>query len=128
MEQLYLPLKHTHLSLVALSVLFYLVRVFLMFINKPIHQKKWAKIVSRGADTLLLLSALLLCFTISQYPIADAWLTEKLACVIAYIILAYISLYRSKTLKSRLLTSVGAIGWIMIAAKIAIFKQAFILG
>jgi len=128
MEQFYLPFKHIHLSLVAFSVLFYLGRVVMMLSKKPIHQKKWAKIVSRGADTLLLISALTLCFTINQYPFVDGWLTEKFISVIAYIILAYISLYRSETLKSRILTSVGAIGWIMIAGKLAVFKQAFILG
>lgn len=128
MEQFYLPFKHIHLTFVAFSVLFYVIRVFLMLIKKPIHQKKWAKMTSRIADTFLLISALTLCFTINQYPFVDAWVTEKLVCVIAYIILAYISLYRSETLKGRLLTSVGAVGWLMIAAKIAIFKQAFILG
>jgi len=128
MEQFYLPLKHIHLTFVAFSVLFYLIRVVLMLVKKPIHQKKWAKMTSRIADTFLLISAFTLCFTIGQYPFSDAWLTEKLVSVIAYIVLAYISLYRSNTLKSRLLTSVGAIGWIMIAAKLAIFKQAFILG
>ncbi len=128
MEQYYLPLKHIHLSLVAFSVLFYAVRVLLMLAKKPIHQHKWAKMLSRGADTLLLISALTLCVIISQYPFVDAWITEKLVCVIAYIILAYISLYRSETLKGRLLTSVGAIGWILIAGKIAVFKTPFILG
>lgn len=128
MEQYYLPLKHIHLSLVAFSVLFYVIRVLLMLAKKPIHQKKWAKMLSRSADTFLLISALTLCFIINQYPFVDAWITEKLVCVIAYIVLAYISLYRSETLKGRLLTSVGAVGWILIAGKIAVFKQAFILG
>lgn len=128
MENLYLPIKHMHLSLVAFSVLFFIIRAILMFAKKPIHDKKWAKMTSRIVDTILLISAITLCFIISQYPIADNWLTEKVICLIAYIILAYIALYRAKTLKTKLLTTVGAVGWVLIAGKIAVFKQAMFLG
>ena len=128
MDQFYLPIRHIHLSLVAFSVLFFIVRAGLMFANKPIHQKKWAKMTSRTVDTFLLISALTLCSIIGQYPFVDGWITEKLIAVIAYIILAYIALYRSKTTKRRLLTIVGAIGWVAIAGKLAILKQPFILG
>ena len=117
-----------HLSLVAFSVIFFIIRAALMFMNKPIHDKKWAKMTSRIADTFLLLSAVTLCFLISQYPIADNWLTEKVICLIAYIVLAYIALYRATTLKTKLLTTIGAVGWILIAGKIAVFKQALFLG
>jgi uncharacterized membrane protein SirB2 len=128
MENLYLPIKHIHLSLVAFSVIFFIIRAALMFMKKPIHDKKWAKMTSRIADTFLLLSAVTLCFIISQYPIVDNWLTEKVICLIAYIILAYIALYRATTLKTKLLTTIGAVGWILIAGKIAVFKQALFLG
>lgn len=128
MENLYLPIKHIHLTLIAFSVLFFIIRAALMFMNKPIHDKKWAKMTSRIADTFLLVSAITLCFIISQYPIANNWLTEKVLCLIAYIILAYIALYRAKTLKTKILTTIGAVGWVLIAGKIAVFKQALFLG
>lgn len=128
MEALYLPIKHTHLSLVAFSVLFFIVRAVLMFVGKPIHQQKWAKMTSRIADTFLLISALTLCIIINQYPFVNGWITEKVISVIAYIILAYIALYRAETTKSKILTTVGALGWIAIAGKLAILKQPFILG
>jgi len=60
-----------------------------MFINKPIHQRKWAKMLARIVDTFLLISAIMLCFIIHQAPMFDNWLTEKVFCLIAYIILAY---------------------------------------
>ena len=128
MENLYLPIKHIHLTLIAFSVLFFIIRAALMFMNQPIHDKKWAKMTSRIADTFLLVSAITLCFIISQYPIANNWLTEKVLCLIAYIILAYIALYRAKTLKTKILTTIGAVGWVLIAGKIAVFKQALFLG
>ncbi|MDP2560939.1 SirB2 family protein [Psychrobium sp. 1_MG-2023] len=128
MEQFYLPIKHLHLSLVAFSVLFFIIRAGLMFANKSIHQLRWAKMTSRIADTFLLASALTLCVIIGQYPFVDHWVTEKVVCIIAYIILAYIALYRATTTKTRILTSIGAVGWVLIAAKLAILKQALILG
>lgn len=128
MENLYLPIKHIHMTLIAFSVVFFIIRAGLMFMNKPIHDQKWAKMTSRIADTFLLLSAITLCFIISQYPIMNNWLTEKVLCLIAYIILAYIALYRAKTLKNKLLTTIGAVGWVLIAGKIAVFKQALFLG
>jgi uncharacterized membrane protein SirB2 len=128
MEQFYLPIKHIHLSLVAFSVLFFIMRVGLMFAGRGIHQLKWAKLTSRIVDTLLLVSALTLCFIINQYPFVDGWISEKVISVIVYIILAYVALYRAKTIKSKLLSTIGALGWVVIAAKLAFFKQAFILG
>jgi len=128
MEQFYLPIKHLHLSLVAFSVLFFVIRVSLMFADRAIHQRKWAKITSRAVDTFLLISAIMLCTIISQYPLVDGWLTEKLISVIIYIVLAYVALYRAKTIKTKLLSTIGALGWVVIAGKLVIFKQAFILG
>ena len=124
----YLPIKHLHMTLVAFSVLFFVIRAGLMFMKKPIHDKKWAKMTSRIADTFLLISAIMLCTIISQYPFVESWLTEKVLCLIAYIILAYVALYRAKTTKTKILTTVGAVGWVLIAGKIAILKQPLFLG
>ncbi|MGB1297523.1 MAG: SirB2 family protein [Psychrobium sp.] len=128
MENLYLPIKHLHMTLVAFSVLFFVIRAALMFMKKPIHDKKWAKMTSRIADTFLLVSAIVLCTIISQYPFADNWLTEKVLCLVAYIILAYVALYRAQTTKTKILTTVGAVGWVLIAGKIAVMKQPMFLG
>lgn len=128
MESFYLPIKHIHMTLVAFSVLFFVIRAALMFMNKPIHDKKWAKMTSRVTDTFLLVSAIVLCTIISQYPFVDNWLTEKVLCLLAYIILAYVALYRANTTKTKLLTTIGAVGWVLIAGKIAVLKQAMFLG
>jgi len=99
-----------------------------MFINKPIHQRKWAKMLARIVDTFLLISAIMLCFIIHQSPLFDNWLTEKVFCLIAYIILAYIALYRASTLPTQILSTIFALGWVLIAVKIAVLKQTILLG
>ena len=48
-------------------------------------QKRWIKIVPHVVDTTLLISAMALTFTISQYPFLDAWLTAKTVGLLLYI-------------------------------------------
>jgi len=128
METFYLPIKHLHISLVTFSVLFFMIRCVFMFINKPIHHQKWAKMLARIADTFLLVSAILLCIILHQSPLFNHWLTEKVGCLIAYILLAYIALYRASSLPTKLLSTGFAVAFVLLAATIAISKQPFLLG
>lgn len=128
MEQWYLIIKHSHMGLVAFSVLFFVVRALAMFAGARLHHQRWAKMTSRSVDTLLLVTALCLCFIIHQYPFVDGWLTEKVIGVIFYIVLAYVALYRASTTRGRILATVGALAWVGIVAKLAVFKQAMLLG
>ncbi len=58
----------------------------------------------------------------------DDWITEKVVAVVAYIVLAYAMLYLATSKKRQALYFIGAIGAVSIAGKLAIAKQAFILG
>jgi len=124
---LYPVIKHLHLTLVAASVLFFLVRFVLHLRQSPIMDKKLVKIAPHVIDTFLLLSGLLLCVLIKQYPFVDPWLTEKIGAVVAYIFLAAISLKAQKSTLFKVFAALGAIGWVVYAAKLAIFKQAILL-
>ena len=53
-------------------------------------------------DTLLLVSAITLAFTIHQYPFVDAWLTAKVAALLLYIGLGFIALKYAKSKTIRL--------------------------
>lgn len=125
--EFYLPFKHSHMALVAISVLFFVFRALMMFAGSQLHHQRWAKMTSRTVDSLLLLSALSLCFIIQQYPFVQGWLTEKVIGVIFYIILAYVALYRAKSTKGRALATFGALAWVVVVAKLAVFKQALLL-
>ena len=123
----YPAIKHVHLTFVAASVLFFLVRFVLHMRQSPIMDKKLLKIAPHVIDTLLLLSGLTLCFVIQQYPFIDPWITEKLGAVMAYILLATISLKANKGKLFKVFAAFGAIAWVVYAAKIAIFKQAVLM-
>lgn len=84
-------------------------------------EKKWVKVAPHIIDTFLLLSALTLCVLIGQYPFVNAWLTEKLFAVIAYIIMGYMCL-KGGTMALRWISLLGALGWIALIGRLAVTK------
>ncbi|MGS0676701.1 SirB2 family protein [Shewanella sp. 0m-4] len=125
---LYPAFKHLHMTLIATSVLFFLVRFVLHLRKSPVLEKKAIKIAPHVIDTFLLLSGLILCFSIKQYPFVDPWMTEKLGAVVAYIVLATIALKANRNTLFKVFAAFGAIGWVVYAAKLAILKQSVLLG
>lgn len=89
--------------------------------------KKWVKVLPHVVDTFLLVSALILCILISQYPFVQPWLTEKFIAVIAYVIMGFVSL-KGRTPFLRWVSLFGALGWIALIVKLAITKQPVFLG
>jgi len=84
--ELYLPLKHTHLLLVAISLLFFIARATASLLNAGWLQKKWAKISPHVIDTFLLGTGVALTVVIQQYPLVHHWLTVKIALLVSYIV------------------------------------------
>ncbi|MCE9677942.1 SirB2 family protein [Shewanella sp. AS1] len=128
MDSLYPAVKHIHMTFIALSVLFFIVRFALHMKQSPVMDKKFVKVAPHIIDTLLLLSGLVLCFLIKQYPFQDAWLTEKIGAVVAYILLATIALKANRNKLFKSFAALGALAWIVYAAKMAMFKQAILMG
>ena len=128
LNSLYPVIKHLHLTLVTVSVLFFMVRFVLHLRQSPVMEKKLIKIAPHVIDTFLLLSGLTLCFMIKQYPFVDPWLSEKLGAVVAYIILGVIALKADRNKLFKIFAALGAIAWVVYAAKLAVFKQAVLLG
>ncbi len=116
---MYMALKHTHLLLVAISLSLLLLRFGLTLKDSPLLQRKFLKIAPHVVDTLLLLSAVGLMLTISQYPFVTPWLTEKLFGVLAYIALGVMAL-KGRTLLLRSFGLAGALGWLVLVVKVAI--------
>jgi len=125
---LYPAVKHLHLTLIAVSVLFFVVRFVLHLRQSALMGKKVFKIAPHVIDTFLLLSGLTLCFMIKQYPFVDPWLTEKIGAVLAYIALGVIAIKANRNKLFKVFAFLGALGWLVYAAKLAHFKQAVLLG
>ncbi|WP_299197781.1 SirB2 family protein [uncultured Amphritea sp.] len=94
---MYMVLKHTHITFAALSILFFTLRGYWMLTTPEKLKRRWVRITPHIIDTLLLVSAIALTITVSQYPFTHSWLTAKLIALVAYIVLGTIALKRGKT-------------------------------
>lgn len=121
---MYMAVKHIHLTLIAVSVLFFITRYIWVMTDSAMMQKKWVKVVPHIVDTLLLTSALVLCVILTQYPFVTAWLTEKLIGLILYIGFGLLALKLGKDKKIKTVGFVLAIATIAFMGKLAVTKQA----
>lgn len=96
-------------------------------LHSPIMERRLVKIAPHVIDSFLLLTGILLCFVINQYPFAEPWLTEKIGAVAAYILLGMMAMRSDRGRLFRIFSFVGALGWVIYAAKLAHFKQAVMI-
>ncbi|MFT7306030.1 MAG: putative membrane protein SirB2 [Candidatus Azotimanducaceae bacterium] len=85
-----------HIGAVVISGTFFLVRGIWMLQGSDLLTTKPVKVLPHIIDTILLLSAATLAYTLSAYPFADAWLTAKLLALVLYIGFGVLTL-RGKT-------------------------------
>ena len=85
-------LKSIHISCVASSYTLFLLRGIWNLNGSSIMRQRWTKIVPHVVDTLLIVSAIALTFSIHQYPFVDAWLTAKVIALLLYIGLGFVAL------------------------------------
>lgn len=124
---MYMALKHSHMLFATLSILLLIIRFGLSFTSSTWLQSKFLKIVPHVIDTLLLLSAIWLMMTLSQYPISTPWLTEKVIGVAAYIALGFMAL-KGRTTALRVMAFFGALGWLALVIRVAITKTPVLFG
>lgn len=120
---MYMAVKHSHLMFVVLSLALFYYR----FVQHKILAKelpKALKILPHIVDTLLLATAIALCFIIQQFPIQMTWLTFKVAFVIGYIVLAFRAM-KATDKRSAIISMAGATICVVLAAKFAVTKGAF---
>ncbi len=115
----FLLLKSIHISSVAGSYILFFLRGIWSLKDSTIMQKRWLKSVPHIVDTLLLISAIALAFTIHQYPFKDAWLTAKIMGLLVYIGIGFIALRNGINKKIRILSWLAAqtvFGYIILVA------------
>lgn len=117
--------KHTHLTLMLISVSFLIIRVLASTQNAQWLAQKWAKIAPHVIDTLLLISAVTLMMSISQYPIVNDWLSAKVVALIAYIVLGTLALKGNKSAVTKILFLLLALSVIGYMIAVAVTKHAF---
>ena len=112
-------LKTIHLSCATISFGLFFLRGIWSLNGSSIMRQSWIKTVPHVVDTLLLVSALGLDYTIQQYPFVDAWLTAKFFALLLYIGLGTVALKhgKSKTIRfSAWLAAMAVFAYIVLVA------------
>ncbi len=115
--------NHLHLTAVGLSILFFIFRFIWSQFDATALSKKWVKILPHIIDTVLLASAIWLCFILSQYPLVNPWLTFKVIGVVLYIVFGLFALKKAKTVLAKWGFFVAALAVLMATAMVAVTKQ-----
>ena len=97
----FLTLKTLHISCAIGSYVLFFLRGIWSMNGSPVMRQGWIKVVPHIVDTLLLIFAIALAFSIHQYPFVDAWLTAKFFALLMYIGLGSVALKygKSKTIR-----------------------------
>jgi uncharacterized membrane protein SirB2 len=105
----YVEILALHVATVTLSLALFCLRGGLMLAGSRLSRSRVLQVAPHVVDSVLLGSAVLLTLIIHQYPLANGWLTAKLAGLIVYIVLGSIAIRRGKTRKTRAAAFVAAI-------------------
>ena len=119
----YLAIKHLHMGAVALSATGFAVRGLASLRAAAWLQGRTAKTLPHLVDTVLLLSALGLAWTLGLNPLATPWLLAKILGLLLYIALGVVALkprFAPATRAAAGLAALLVLGWI---ASVAITKN-----
>ena len=119
--------KHLHLTAVVLTIALFILRFIWLTRSSGMLQKKWVKIVPHVVDTVLLASAIALCFILAYNPLEQTWLLHKIVAVIIYILVGYWTLKKAQSLPQKWLGFAIAMACIAVAGKLVVSKQALFL-
>ena len=119
----YASLKIVHVSCVAASYALFVVRGIWMMRESSHLQHRCVRIVPHLVDTLLLASAVALAVMSHQYPLANGWLTAKVAGLLIYIGLGTVALKRGRTRRVRVTAWLAAQAVFFYIVAVAITRQ-----
>ncbi|MEQ1438382.1 SirB2 family protein [Fontimonas sp. SYSU GA230001] len=115
----YLTLRGIHIGCVIVSGSLFLLRgVFVLGAARAARWRLW-RWLPHLIDTVLLVSAAALAWTIRQYPFVHAWLTVKVLALPLYIALGSIALKRGRTRRARAAAFVAALAVFLFIVSVA---------
>lgn len=116
-------MKHLHMTLAALSIALFFLRFVWLMLGSQQLQKKWVKITPHVIDTALLAIGIVMAVKLALSPFEYMWFGEKIIAVFAYIFTGYYTLKLARNRTMQIIGFLGAMGWVMLIARLAISKQ-----
>ena len=114
-------LRHLHVTLAGVSIAGFALRWLALRAGARWPRDRAARTLPHLVDTVFLATGLLLAWRIGQWPFANAWLTAKLAGLVAYVVLGTLALRRARTPAGRLaafLAALAVFAWIVGVARL----------
>ena len=126
---MYSFLKHTHLTLILIAVMLFVINFFwLKTGHKNAQNPIYPKILLHTHLCILLLgSGLLWLLQINPFAEQGYWVLEKIIAFGAYIVMVKSALNENKGTKMQVISFLGAFGWLAYIAQLALTKQAILL-
>lgn len=119
----YLALKHSHITLVGLSLSLFVLRGLWMLSGSPRLQQRWVRVLPHMIDTALLGFGVALAVLIPFNPAQHPWLAAKLVALVLYIALGMLT-FKAAQLNVRRSAFAGALLCAAYMVSAAITKNA----
>jgi uncharacterized membrane protein SirB2 len=126
---MYSILKYTHLTLILIAVVLFVINFYWLKTGHANAQKPvFKKMMMHTHLTILLLGAALM-WLLNINPFAEYgyWVLEKIVAFAAYLLMVKNALNEEKTTKLQVISFIGAFGWLVYIASLAMTKQAILL-
>lgn len=118
---MYLIVKHTHLTIIALTLIFFFINFALTIKGSSMVNNKLLKIGPHVLYTLFIITAIYLVVTspLQLYPIVNSWASSKLGGFVFYILSIAFALKWAKSTIWRFVGFISAIFWFAMSARLA---------
>lgn len=102
----YYPIKNLHMTAVALSILFFVVRAYWSIAGSALLQHPVVRILPHVVDSVLLICGVILAIMIGPFQL---WIITKLVLLVCYIGVGTIAIKRGRTPRTRLVAAIIAV-------------------
>jgi uncharacterized membrane protein SirB2 len=118
---MYMIIKHTHLTIIALTLLFFLINFLLTIKGSDKVNNKLLKIGPHILYTLFIATAIYMVLVnpLNLYPFVNGWASSKLAGFVMYVLSITFALKWAKSNIWRFVGFISAIFWFVMSAKLA---------
>lgn len=113
-------LKLIHYAAALISISGFVVRGGMMIVSPSLMRKRWMRTWPHFIDTLLLGTGIWMAYQLHLNPLHTSWLAAKIIALLAYIGLGFVALRHGRTLRTRiiaLLLAVGCFAYMLAVAK-----------
>ena len=109
MIEYFSEIRAVHVAAALASGTLFLLRGLAMWNGSPLGMAAPVRWLSYAIDTVLLGAAVTLATLLHRVPLADRWLTTKVALVVLYVVLGSLALKRAPSARARRLCLVAAL-------------------